>query len=248
MNKITETVIEADPGLPVIRMTRDFAATPGQLLRAHTDPALFARWAGTPSWKGCSPMALSDRPAERHREVAGLFTDRVRGTRSWDAPSPVAGWAARDVVRHLTEWLPEFLASGAGLELPRGPSVDENPVAAWQVHRDAVQAVLDDPETAHRELVNPHIGSLPLDTAIDQFYTADVFMHTWDLARATGQDDRLDPDFCAQLLGGMEQMEQVIRASGQYGARVEVPAGADTQTRLLGFIGRDPFWPGAPGT
>src|ERR1700742_2336992 len=46
MNKITETVIEADPKLPVIRMTRDFAATPGQLFRAHTDPALFARWAG----------------------------------------------------------------------------------------------------------------------------------------------------------------------------------------------------------
>jgi hypothetical protein len=42
----------------------------------------------------------------------------------------------------------------------------------------------------------------------------------------------------------MEQMEQVIRSSGQFGARVEVPGGADTQTRMLGFIGRDPFWPG----
>ena len=46
MNKITETVIEADPRLPIIRMTRDFAATPGQLLRAHTDPALFAQGVG----------------------------------------------------------------------------------------------------------------------------------------------------------------------------------------------------------
>jgi hypothetical protein len=55
-------------------------------------------------------MALSDRPAERHQQVAGLFTERVRGTRSWDAPSPVAGWAARDVVRHLTGWFPGFLA------------------------------------------------------------------------------------------------------------------------------------------
>ena len=64
--------------------------------------------------------------------------------------------------------------------------------------------------------------------------------------QATGQDDRLDPDFCAQLLGGMEQMEAAIRSSGQFGARVEVPDGADTQTRMLGFIGRDPFWPAAP--
>ena len=189
-------------------------------------------------------MALSDRPAERHQQVAGLFTERVRGTRSWDAPAPVPGWAARDVVRHLTDWFPAFLASGTGIDLPRGPSVDEDPVATWQVHCDGVQAVLDDPETAHRELANPHIGRLPLAAAIDQFYTADVFMHTWDLSRATGQDDGLDPAFCAQLLGGMEQMEQVIRSSGQYGPRVEVPAGADTQTRLLGFIGRDPSWPG----
>jgi len=187
-------------------------------------------------------MALSDRSAERHRQIAGRFTDVVRGTRSWDEPSPVAGWTARDVVRHLIEWFPEFLSSGAGIELPRGPSADVNPVLACEVHCDAVQAVLDDPETAHAQLANPHIGNMPLETAINQIYTPDVFMHTWDLARATGQDDRLDADFCAQLLGQMEQMEDVLRASGQFGARVEVPDGADIQTKLLGFIGRDPFW------
>jgi len=197
-----------------------------------------------PSEQAPSETVLSAAPAERHRQIAGLFTERVHGTHSWDVPAPVEGWAARDVVRHLTEWLPALLASGAGVDLPHGPSVDEDPVAAWQVHCDGVQAVLDDPETEKRELSNPHIGQLPLATAIDQFYTSDVFMHTWDLARATGQDDRLDPVFCAQLLGGMEQMEEVIRSSGQYGPRVEVPADADTQTRLLGFIGRDPYWPG----
>ncbi|MFZ0158619.1 MAG: TIGR03086 family metal-binding protein [Kineosporiaceae bacterium] len=190
-------------------------------------------------------VALPDQPAQRHRQVAGAFTDRVLGAQkaqAWDAPTPVDGWVARDVVRHLTDWLPGLLASGSGIDLARGPSVDDDPVAAWQVHSDAVQALLDDEATAARMLVNPHIGELPVDQAIDRFYTSDVFMHTWDLARATGQDDRLDPDFCAALLGGMEQMEDVIRSSGQYGARVAVPDGADVQTRLLGFIGRDPFW------
>jgi uncharacterized protein (TIGR03086 family) len=91
-------------------------------------------------------------------------------------------------------------------------------------------------------LENRHIGSMPLDRAIDQFYTTDVFMHTWDLARATGQDDRLDTDYCAQLVDGMEPYEDVIRSSGQYGPRVPTPPGSDAQTRLLGFIGRDPFW------
>ena len=187
-------------------------------------------------------MALSDRPAERHREIGQGFTDRVRGTRSWDVPSPVAAWTARDVVRHLTEWFPAFLAAGSGIQLPAGPSVDDDPVGAWQAQCDAVQALLDDPATADRRLANPHIGELPLDRAIDQFYTADVFMHTWDLARATGQDDRLDADFCAELLAGMEPIEEVMRSSGQYGARVPVKDDADAQTRLLGFIGRDPEW------
>jgi uncharacterized protein (TIGR03086 family) len=187
-------------------------------------------------------MALSDRPAQRHREIGQGFTDRVRGTRSWDVPSPVAAWTARDVVRHLVEWLPPFLRSGSGVELPGGPSVDDDPVGAWQAQFDAVQALLDDPATADRRLANPHIGELPLDRAIDQFYTADVFMHTWDLARATGQDDRLDPDFCAQLLAGMEPIDELLRSSGQYGPRVPVKDDADAQTRMLGFIGRDPEW------
>jgi len=46
MNIMAETTIEADPKLPIIRLTRDFAATPEQLLRAHTDPELFVQWTG----------------------------------------------------------------------------------------------------------------------------------------------------------------------------------------------------------
>ncbi len=41
-----QVTIEADPELPIIRITRDFDATPAQLMRAHTDPTLFARWVG----------------------------------------------------------------------------------------------------------------------------------------------------------------------------------------------------------
>jgi hypothetical protein len=83
-----------------------------------------------------------------------------------------------------------------------------------------MQALLDDPATADRVLANPHIGEMALDRAIDQFYTPDLFMHTWDLARATGRDDMLDPDFCGQLLAGMEPIEDIIRSSGQYGPRL----------------------------
>ena len=41
-----QAVIEADKDVPLIRITRDFRATPAQLMKAHTDPELFARWVG----------------------------------------------------------------------------------------------------------------------------------------------------------------------------------------------------------
>ncbi|OYO00399.1 uncharacterized protein YndB with AHSA1/START domain [Propionibacteriaceae bacterium ES.041] len=46
---LTTATIEADPDLPIIRTTRDFHATPAQVLRAHTDPELYAQWVGPDS-------------------------------------------------------------------------------------------------------------------------------------------------------------------------------------------------------
>jgi uncharacterized protein (TIGR03086 family) len=171
--------------------------------------------------------------------VCETFTARVRGAADWDAPAPVEGWRARDVVAHLVEWFPAFLHSATGLELERGPSPDEDPVAAWEVHSDAVQRLLDGPE-ATTAFAHPMVGEMPLPEAVDRFYTSDVFLHTWDLARATGQDETLDADTCAAMLAGMEPIEELLRSSGQYGPRVPVPDDADVQTRLIGFIGRDP--------
>lgn len=181
-------------------------------------------------------------PAERHRLIAGTFSDRFRGVVDWTAPAPVIGWTARDVVRHLVEWFPGFLAMGSAVRLPAGPSVEVDPIAAWQVQADGVQNVLDDPSSQGVMFSNEHIGTLPLTEAIDRFYTVDIFMHTWDLARASGQDAALDLELSAVLLAGMEPIEDMMRGSGQYGPRVDVPSDADMSTRLLGFIGRDPGW------
>jgi uncharacterized protein (TIGR03086 family) len=181
--------------------------------------------------------------ADEYREIAGRFTALVEGVpddATWNRRSPVPEWTARDVVRHLVEWIPGFLAGGADVTLPPGPGVDDDPVAAWRVMSDGVQAVLDDPAAADRKLANPHIGEVPLPEAISRFCTADVFMHTWDLARATGQDETLDPERCAAVLDGMQPLDDMLRSSGQFGPKIEVPADADVQARMLAFIGRDP--------
>ena len=182
------------------------------------------------------------KPADEHRRIAGAFTATVESTTAaaWDNPAPPEGWVARDVVRHLVEWFPAFLQGATGIALPAGPSVDDDPVGAWRTQTAAVQALLDDPATAEREYDLPHLGTMPLGQAIDMIYTADVFLHRWDLARATGDDETLDPDKCAEMLEGMLPMDEVLRQSGHYGPRVDVPDDADVQTKLLAFIGRTP--------
>jgi len=191
-------------------------------------------------------MALPEAPADRHAAVAGGFGRLVAQTTNWSAPAPVDGWTARDVVDHLVTWFPGFLAGG-GVELPSGPSVADDPVAAWQHQADAVQAVVE--QRGEESFTHPRAGTHRLADAVDQFYTADVFMHSWDLARASGQDAGLDEDFAARLLEGMRPIEQLLRDSGQYGPAVPVPDDAPPVDRLMGFIGRDPGWrPGSGGT
>jgi uncharacterized protein (TIGR03086 family) len=179
-------------------------------------------------------------PQERHRAAATTFGDRVRGVGDWDAPTPVKEWRARDVVRHLLEWLPGFLESGAGVRLGEVAYDDDDLASSWETRAGEVQELLETRQDA--VYTSRMFGDIPLTEAIDRFYVADVMMHTWDLARATGQDDRLDPEFCEQAFAGMEPMADVLAASDQYGPRVPVPDDADAQDRLIGLIGRDPGW------
>lgn len=44
-----EATIEADPDVPLIRISRVFKASAAQLIAAHTDPDLFVQWIGPDS-------------------------------------------------------------------------------------------------------------------------------------------------------------------------------------------------------
>ncbi|MDH3050963.1 TIGR03086 family protein [Gordonia alkanivorans] len=190
-------------------------------------------------------MSLTELdPAARHREVAAGFADAIAVVADWDAPTPVDGWAARDVVAHLVDWFTGFLDAG-GVRLPGGPGVADDPARAWSAHAAAVQDLLDGP-SAQETFTHPMAGEHRLADAVDRFYTADVFMHSWDLARSQGVTPDLDPDYARMLLDGMIPIDELLRGSGQYGPAVEVPADADAVSRLMGFVGRDPAWsPGA---
>jgi uncharacterized protein (TIGR03086 family) len=180
--------------------------------------------------------------SDRYRKIAGQFTERVEAVPAgaWDNPAPCEGWVARDVVRHLVEWIPGFFTTYAGVAVTGGPSADVDPVAAWRAVDASLEAALGDPALAAREFDAPP-GRVSLEQAIDMFCTGDILIHTWDLARAAGLDETLDPVEVERALAGMQSIdEDMLRNSGHYGPRVDVPADADDQTKLIAFTGRHP--------
>lgn len=185
---------------------------------------------------------MPERVAATWARVADDFTDVAvaLGTDDWDRPSPCEGWTARDVVRHLVDWVPPFLASGASVEIVIGCTADEDPARAWGDLDRAIRSVLDDPDVESRRFSHDMAGDHRLDEAIDRFIIGDVLIHTWDLAETVGRPVALDPAAVAAMLGGLEAAGDALVASGHYGPPVGMPPDADSQSRLLAASGRRP--------
>jgi uncharacterized protein (TIGR03086 family) len=179
--------------------------------------------------------------AARYDRVATQFTARVEAVPpdAWDSPAPCEGWVARDVVRHLVEWVPSFFATYAELPLAAGPPADVDPLGAWRALDGSLRAALAGPDVATRQF-EMRGGHYSIEAAIDMFCTGDLLVHTWDLARAAGLDETLDPGEVHRVFSGMEAYDDALRQSGQYGPRVLVPDDADEQTKLIAFTGRHP--------
>lgn len=192
-------------------------------------------------------MSEADDIAERFRRRADAFGATAAGVAPdrWDDPSPCAEWTARDVVGHVVD-MHQAVLRPVGRALSPAPSVVEDPVGAFRAARADVEAMLADPAVAD-QVVDTPMGTSTAAAHVDGVVSADMVLHRWDLARATGQDDTIDPDEVARMWPEVSTMPEVMRTPGAFGPgivvfgpEVAVPADAPLQDRLLGAIGRDP--------
>jgi uncharacterized protein (TIGR03086 family) len=187
-------------------------------------------------------MRTITQTAARYQRVADRFDARVREmpADAWDLPSPCDGWVGRDIVAHLVSWIPAVIGR-AGVQIaPTVADPHAHPVAAWRALDAGLRAALDDPDVAGRTFDAGPPGELTVASAIDMLVVGDLVIHTWDLARTGGLDEELDADIVAEMLAGMEPLDDMLRASGHYGPRVAVADDADDQTKLIAFTGRTP--------
>ena len=84
------------------------------------------------------------------------------------------------------------------------------------------------------------MGEVTLDRYIGSM-CADTLVHTWDVARGAGVDDRLDPGAVRWVHAELATRDQsVVRKPGRYDEPLSVDG--DDQTRLIAYTGRNPAW------
>jgi uncharacterized protein (TIGR03086 family) len=196
--------------------------------------------------------ALSEN-AERFARVSRGFLERIAAVPAdrWDSPTPCPNWSARQVVAHVINEQRRVLSTLRGTE-PKAlygvpvaemgvvpePEADADLAAAWREVGEALVEAIDDPVCADVALPTP-VGPLPFAEVVEAL-PEDVLIHSWDLARATGGDERLDPEAVVRVLEMFQPMDEALRQPWAFGPKITPPPGADAQTELLCFTGRQP--------
>jgi uncharacterized protein (TIGR03086 family) len=145
-------------------------------------------------------------------------------------------WTARDVVSHLVEGHRGVIAAvRGGASEPLG--ADEDVKQAWESASRAIDEITGDTEAVAKEMDGP-TGTMPVEQIIGRFVCMDLLVHTWDLARTIGANERLDEDSVRHAYEALKPIDAMIRQPKVFGPKLEPPVGADLQTEFLYFLGR----------
>ncbi|MQA96980.1 MAG: hypothetical protein GEV11_20890 [Streptosporangiales bacterium] len=112
-------------------------------------------------------------------------------------------------------------------------------MAAWAHARDAMQDLMEDPARAAAEY-DGFFGRTTVQDTVNRFLGFDLLVHGWDIARATGGDEKLPPEEVRAMIDDLDSWGEAIRSEGVCGPAVPVPDDAPGQDRLIAFLGRTP--------
>ena len=174
--------------------------------------------------------------------VSGIAADEL------GQPTPCPNYDVAGLIDHLVEAGRRAAAVGRGQAPPPGdesPHVElsDAPGQLRSAAEEAARAWGDDSSLSLRHAM-PWGEEYTGATLVDM-YLAELAAHAWDLARATGQLDKLNPSLALPALEGARAMikpqyRNMVEPGAPFGAEVYPAPGADDWERLAAFMGRDP--------
>ncbi|MDQ1377127.1 MAG: hypothetical protein QOE15_1300 [Acidimicrobiaceae bacterium] len=193
-------------------------------------------------------MIITDRRLALHQsyEQAAAIVAEVRPDQLGQ-PTPCASYDVAALLDHLVGAGHRAVELGRG-ETPTGyefPHV-ELADAADQLRGAGKESavVWADDARLTAETTMPWGETYTGSTLVDM-YLAELATHAWDLAKATGQLDRLDEGLAVAALDGARAMlkaeyRNMMEPGSPFGSEIEAPVYATCSERLAAFMGRDP--------
>jgi uncharacterized protein (TIGR03086 family) len=160
----------------------------------------------------------------------------------WGDDTPCTEWSVRDLVSHVVvedRWVKPLIEGKTIAEVGGafdGDLLGDDPKHAW---KEAAEESIAASSSEGALTATCHISSG--DTSGEDYLSqvlSDNVIHTWDLARGVGADDRLDPELVAFAHSYLAPQIQSWRRAGVIGPALDVPENADRQTKLLAVAGR----------
>lgn len=186
-------------------------------------------------------LGLVGRALDQTGAIIAAISPRQAGL-----ATPCPAWDVRALVRHVVgQDLRNFMVSARGETADWQLPADElgaDWVAEFRAAAAPLMAVWQaaDPD---QPVTMPGGGRAPLRGRADQ-QIAELAVHGWDLARATGQQADLDQALARRALSWSQQMlrPEFRGPDKAFGPEVAVAADAPIYQRLAGWFGRDPEW------
>ncbi|KAA5827075.1 TIGR03086 family protein [Saccharopolyspora hirsuta] len=173
------------------------------------------------------------------------------GPERWTAPTPCPDWDVRALVGHLVQAnvIYRMLLRGGSsdqfLIVREQNALGDDPVGSFRSAAEECLAAFAEPGSLDRDVdypFGPADGRKLLGLLI-----ADTVVHTWDLARATGAPDELDPqlvdwvdDNFEQLYTGVAEGPLDPSTTRHFAAPAPGVPGETRQDRMLRLVGRTP--------
>ena len=155
---------------------------------------------------------MTTQTRDLYRRASDTFGANVHRVRpyQWDLPTPCTEWDVRTLVNHVVgenRWAVPLFGGGTIAEVGDrfdGDLLGADPMAAWDESAAEALAVIDEMGATERT-VHLSFGDFPGREYAMQLF-ADLLVHGWDLARATGQDEILDPELVAACAGWFAEL------------------------------------------
>ena len=190
------------------------------------------------------PALMAAAAAEAARVVAGAA--KAANTKTLEQTTPCTDWDLRTLLNHTILW-----TSYSAERRAYGESVAEElmskdftaePGYAQDYQGQIAKAVdaWSKPEAwaGDRNVM----GSATPAADIAAMLIAEMVLHGWDIARATGQDYQCSQELANELLQTVETQGEMFRQYQGFAAIVPVPDSSDAFDRALSLSGRDPAW------